>query len=109
MKPAICKKHGPQRFTLTSPLLAKAISEDGLDNIFITRIRIYSNERWSEYFVDNEYLTRFLPNHSGGEAVFKDRDVAKRRLNDRLLIMKVLSGMEYACPVCLSEIPGAVS
>jgi hypothetical protein len=108
MKPAICKKHGAQRFTLTSPLLAKAVSGCQLGDVLLKKMRIYSNERWNEYWVDDEFLAHFLPQHSGDTIVLFDRDVAQNKMNDRLLIVKVTSNMEYICPVCLSEISGAV-
>lgn len=104
MKPGICKKHGVQRFTITSPLLAKADFNDNLGGISITKLRIYSSERWSEYWVDDEYLDHFLPKHSHGEVVLHDRDVVQKKLNDRLLITKITSEMKYVCPICLSEI-----
>lgn len=109
MKPAICKTHGAQRFTLTSPLLASAISGKQLGDVSLKKILIYSNERSNEYWVDDAFIAHFLPHNSDFTVVLHDRDVAQKRMNDRLLIMKITSSMEYACPVCLSEVTGEVS
>jgi len=35
-----------------------------------------------------------------------DREREKKKLNDRLLIRKVMDGMEDVCPVCLEAVAG---
>lgn len=101
MKPGVCKRHDAQRFVLTSPRLAVAISNQILSplNIFIIRVDCSGSD--FEFLVDCEFPEKY--GISSGESVIglKDRDKLAKQLNDRLIIQKMVRDMKWVCPLCL--------
>jgi len=107
MSPFLCKKHGIQNLILTSPEIAKAVSNESqtLKNKIVL-LKTESVENNNVYFVDDVFLKEFIPEIIEKEVHLKDRNKEKKELNDRLLILKILKKMSTACPECTKEALG---
>lgn len=106
-KPAICEKHGSQEFIGTSPRFAHSIddgSEIKLSEIVL--MRVDSSAGVGEYWIDVGMLKNEKATIEDGVLHLVDRDLVAKRLNDRLLIMRLVNQMKYkyVCPVCLREL-----
>lgn len=105
MRPAVCEKHGVQQFIITSPRLATAIARGKLTEATdIRKLKIESLGKTFEYFVDSKFLEEFQIDLNKPTIILKDRNKASQKLNDRLIIQKIVAGMRWVCPVCLNAI-----
>lgn len=105
MKPAFCEKHGVQQFVITSPKLAAAITRSELiEEADLRKLQIDSFGKTFEYFVDSGFLSEFKIVSDEPTVILKDRDKASKKLNDRLIIQKIVREMKWVCPICLKTI-----
>ncbi|MEJ8851923.1 hypothetical protein [Variovorax rhizosphaerae] len=105
MKPAICEKHGAQAFVMTSPILRDAlVNESPIDRAILREIHITSDEKSSILIVDAEFLEKHTSFDKKTKIHLKDRSVAQKKMNDRLMIQKVYKDLVWVCPICLSQI-----
>lgn len=105
MKPAYCQKHGATNHTITSPRLDDAIAQGGsFDQDKICVLQIESDKGLSEYLVDEEFLSKFALVPANKVVRLRDREKDLRRLNDRLLIRRIVKEMRWVCSVCLHEL-----
>lgn len=107
MKPGICEKHGIHNFILTSSDFSSAIDEGKtLDSSDAYKIRTNSLEKINETIVNENFFRRFFEESEGLEVLLVDRERSLKKMNDRLLIIKIFSDPElrYVCPVCLNQL-----
>jgi len=103
MKPAFCEKHKGQNFTLTSPNIRSAIFDSDFGIKKIISLRIMSLEKENIYYVDSDFLDQHIDCSNITEITLYDRVKDKKKLNDRILIRKIVKDMIYVCPICFQE------
>lgn len=104
-KPALCERHNIQPFILTSPHLAAAIKRgDHISSDEITKLKIFSMGKYFEYLIDIKFLKELKITPVDGVVIMRDRDKTEKKMNDRLLVQKIMREMKWVCPLCLSEV-----
>lgn len=106
-KPVVCKKHGLQEFVGTSPRFASSIDDGSeIKRSEIVLLRIDSSGGAGEYWIDVGMLKGENVTIEDGVLHLMDRDPVAKKLNDRLLIMRLVNQMKhkYVCPICLREL-----
>lgn len=107
MRPAHCNAHAAQSFVPTSPLLAALVEKKkGIGGEEVCKIRIRSFGRDFEILVDRQFFGEFFDASTCSEVILVDRDREQNKLNDRLLIQKITSRLQWVCPVCLQQLEG---
>lgn len=102
MKPGICNRHDAQRFVLTSPRLASAVTGgEDMEGLNARTLRIEGATGSFEYLVDSEFLEGLGISSKQSPVLLKDRNRVSRQLNDRLAILRLMRDMRWVCPACL--------
>ena len=104
MKLGYCDKHGFQPFVVTSPRLVHAVLHDDLimeDEICSFKIIEY--DRTFDYFVDVGFLKNFEIALTIEPLILKDRDKILKKMNDRLIIQKIIKEMKWVCQECFKN------
>ena len=90
---------------MTSPRIAAAIvPAQSMKENELRKLKIVSLEKTFEYFVDSELLDEMKIASDERTLILKDRDKRAKRLNDRLVIQKIVRKMKWVCPVCLKSV-----
>jgi hypothetical protein len=87
-------------------LSAAIASGDIVANADIRRVRVAFGDEVTEFFADVGFLLEFGMPTDEEVVALRDRDKARKQLNDRLTIEKILGAMRksWVCPVCLQEL-----
>lgn len=100
-----CVKHRREGLVLSSPkFVAAAISNESVDPDDVRHIRINSEGWISKNPVDRVFFEKLgFPAHQSCVHL-NDRDKSSRKINDRILILKIKKEMRGVCTDCLDDV-----
>ena len=106
-----CEYHGMQLCASTSPRLRDAarlttpVPDYDIVEYEIT-MSFGDPDRIDKCLVDADFIKKFIDKMPGAKVRPLDRDIKNKRLNDRLLIMRIGKELEPVCPLCLEFVTG---
>jgi len=103
-KQAPCKIHNIQNFIPVSPSFSERIKNNQkISEAELYRINVFLDGKVFEYIVNRDFFLKYVAKENTKESNFYDRDKENKSLNDRLVIQKIVSQMQWVCIKCFSE------
>ena len=105
----LCPKHGAQGPASTSARLSEALWEGkSIPEDWVSLVIVQEADQSSFHIVDSQRIVEAGLDPAASPFLLRDRDIAQKQLNDRLLIQKILHAERQAPRVCARCLAAAV-